>query len=190
MGEVEGVDWGPCVRWVGELRPLHPLPIVTVAARLQLPPSFPSFPSTVKSRPSQSSRRGHESLSAACSSPEPPSLPPLPPAGASDISPGTDSCCLTASHSGPEGFGAGPRPGFLVVLELVLGHSPDPETFRLAPPAMAPRPVSCMGSLLGPELVAAQSPSLVLRGLEAPTLRDVPLEDWTPKDIPLWDAAL
>lgn len=62
----------PALAGGGELCPLHPFPVATVAASRQPPPFSPSpFPSTIKSRPCQSSRRSHESLSAACSSPEP-----------------------------------------------------------------------------------------------------------------------
>lgn len=123
-----------------------------------LPP--PPFPSTIKSRHCQSSRRGHESLSAACSSPEPPPPrhPPPLPAGASDISPGTGSCRLPALPDGPERFGAGPCPGTAVRLQLVPGRSPAPEKFRLPRPggSVAPRPVACVGALLG--LVGAPEP--------------------------------
>lgn len=139
----------PALAGGGELCPLHPFPVATVAASRQPPPFSPSpFPSTIKSRPCQSSRRSHESLSAACSSPEPsPRL--LAPA---TFRPGL---APAASQTGQRGLGQGRAREAEYACSWSPGAVLPRRNFASPPPSVAPRPVACVGALPGPELVAA-----------------------------------
>lgn len=183
MGEVGGVDPDPGARWGGELRPLHPLPIATVAARLQ-PPPFPPPPllSTIKSRPCQSSRRGHESLSAACSSPElsPPSPTPPP-------------ACWRQRHFARDWLLPSPRRARGVWGRAVSGDRSTPAAGPRAQPRpgeishtpFTPPPVggAQAGSLPG-SLASVGAPEPLCGPSRAPliaeALWDVPREGWTP----------